>query len=571
VNEADGDSDSGLRGGAAFLRQSLRNHWHAEGTSVIAALICTAAVVAIPELAGRAVDTGLLNHRWGTLTLLGVAIAGLGAVQAVSSGLRRYYNGLASRTVEAELRASFFKRLLGFEIAYHDEVNRGQLLSRVTSDLFQIQALVSSSPMWIANIITILAVAIVLVVINPLLGLVAVAGIPLVIITSIRYSMVVRPALGELQRDRGDLAGVVDEALLGVRAIKGFGAESTLEERLSTQADAVRDRSIGIVRMRCRYNPLLNVMPMFELVGVNWFGGYLVLNHELTVGMLLAFNSYLAVVTGPIQSIGWFVVQVQRALVSARRLETVMTHAPTVCEPARPEPLPRGSGHILFEDVHFAYPGSSGWVLNGFDLEIGGGEVVAIVGPTGSGKSTIAAMLGRLYDPQSGVVRLDGVDVKQLSVGDVRTAVRMVFEDNFLFDDTVADNLRVGRRTASDAEIVDAARIAQAHEFITTLADGYSSSVGERGFSLSGGQRQRVATSAVDAQTERGIVATLGDLPGGMTIILISHRAATIALADRVVLIEAGRVEASGKHDELVSSSALYRRTLGLPGYVEDA
>lgn len=542
-------------------------------------------MIGIPVLVGKAVDAGLLGHHWRRLFILAAGVAALGVVQGLAAGIRRRCNGIASHRVEAELRRGFFTRLLDLDIAYHDQVNRGQLLSRVTSDMFQVQSLVASTPAWIANCVAIAGVAVVLVSINPLLGLVGLAALPSVAITSKKYAARIRPALGELQLARGHLAGVVEEAISGVRAVKGFGAERTLEERLGAQADAVRTEALDVVRKRTTYNPVLTVVPMMELVAVNWLGGYLVLHHQLTIGMLLAFNAYVAVLNGPLRSFGWFIQQIERALVSARRLEVVMSRQPSIRDPENARALPEGPGSVRLRGVCFAYPGSARPILHDFDLDIAGNEVVAIVGGTGSGKTTLAALIARLYDPQAGSVSIDGVDLRELPVDTVRAAVAVVFEDSFLFDQSVMENVRVGRSDANDDEVVAAAELGQAHEFVAELPGGYATVVGERGFALSGGQRQRLAlaravlasprililddaTSAVDAAKERDIIEGMERMLGTRTIIVISHRAATVALADRVVFLEAGKVAAVGTHEELLAGCERYAQVLDGEGPV---
>ncbi|MCU1491440.1 MAG: hypothetical protein JWM85_2845 [Acidimicrobiaceae bacterium] len=548
--------------------------------SFAAALGWTAVVVAIPELLGAAVDQGILGHDETRLIVLSASIALLGVVQSIASGLRRWTNGLVSRRMEAQLRQEFFSKLLSLEVAYHDQVNRGQLLSRVSSDLFQIRDFVASSPAWTANSVTLVAVATVLLITNPLLGGVAVAGLPLIALTSKAFASRVRPSLSELQAERGNLAGVVEEAVEGVRAVKGFGAEALLAQRLGAQADAVRTRALSVVSLRTRFIPVLSTIPLLELMAINWLGGDLVLHHHLSIGTLLAFNAYLALVTAPLQSIGGYIVLGQRAVVSAARLNAVMGRPPAISEPPAPQPLPEGAGQLRFEGIRFAYPGTASPVFEGVDLKIEGGEVVALVGATGSGKSTLPALVSRLYDPDEGVVRLDGADVSRLSLEELRAAIAVVFEDNFLFDDSIRSNLSLGRPEVGEEEIAVALELAQATGFVEALPDGLDTVVGERGLALSGGQRQRLAlarallseprvlvlddaTSAIDAANERAIVSGLSRTRRGRTTILVSHRPATIASADRVVLLDEGSVVASGTHDELVASCPRYLEVLG--------
>jgi ATP-binding cassette subfamily B protein len=581
----------------------MAGHWGVLWSSVTVALVSAAAVATIPLLVGNAVNEGLVAHRWTRFgTYIGI-VAVLGVVQALASGSRRWFNGVVSRRVESEVRRSFHDHLLFLDVAYHSNINRGQLLSRVTSDLFQIQAVVASAPFWVANAALALAVGVILIITNPLLGVVAVAALPVVAVTSNRFSRRVREAISDLQRQRGALAGVVEETISGVRAVKGFGAEPMMETRMAGSAGAVWTEAMRVVRTRARYLPTLNTVPMLELAAVNWLGGYLVLHHRLSIGMLVAYNAYLVLLTGPLQSIGAYIVMVQRAVVSGYRLDSILARHSAVEEPAHAQRLPAGPGAVRFEAVSFAYGGPGAGpasgpgrgpgpavagraVLDHFELAIAGGEVVAVVGATGSGKTTVLSLLARLYDPQAGSVTLDGVDVRQLSLPVLRQAVAVVFEDSFLFNSTIAANLRVGRPSATAQELEEAAHLAQADEFIAELPLGYETPVGERGFGLSGGQRQRVAlaralladprvlvlddaTSSVDAPRELEVMRALAEARAGKTTIIISHRPATIAVADRVVLIEDGRVLAEGTHESLVATSERYRQVLSLEHFAE--
>ena len=399
-------------------------------------------------------------------------------------------------------------------------------------------------------------------------------------ITSQRFSRRVREAIADLQRKRGALAGVVEETISGIRAVKGFGAEPIMERRLATSADEVRVEAMRVVTTRARYLPTLNTVPMLELAAVNWLGGYLVIHHELSVGMLVAFNAYLAMLTGPLQSIGAYIVMIQRAVVSGYRLDTIMKRQSAVAEPAHPHPLPPGPGTVRFSDVAFSYPTAgarrhrtAGRALNHFDLDIDGGEVVAMVGATGSGKTTVLSLLARLYDTGSGSVTLEGVDVRDLSLPTCAKRWRSCSRTVSFSTTPSPPTCGWGGPRPRTQELAEAAHLAQADEFIDAATARLPTP-----WSANGGCRCRAgsanaspwpgpcwptpavlvlddATSAVDAPRELQVVRALAEARTGKTTIIISHRPATIAAADRVVLVDGGRVVAEGSHDQLCLES----------------
>jgi ATP-binding cassette subfamily B protein len=381
-----------------------------------------------------------------------------------------------------------------------------------------------------------------------------------------------------IQRESAELAAVVEETVSGVRVTKGLGADRVQADRLRIEADDVYQVSMAAARTRARFVPGLELIPNIGFIAVLGYGGNQVLAGELTIGALIAFNVYIAMLIWPLRMLGMIVAQAQRAVAAAQRVHEVLATAPAIMDAPDARCLPARGGEVRFTAVRFGYGGGLP-VLDGFDLRIAPGESVALVGATGSGKSTVARLIPRFYDVEDGSVQVDGVDVRHLRLGDLRRAVGLVFEETFLFSDTIAANIAFAEPSASRAAIVRAASLAGADEFIAQLPQGYDTLIGERGYSLSGGQRQRLAiarailadprililddaTSAVDATKEHEIRDALAAVMRGRTTIVIAHRPATIALADRVVLLDGGRVVAEGAHDELLRSDPRYRSVL---------
>jgi ATP-binding cassette subfamily B protein len=548
-------------------------------TGIAAGLIWTACRVLIPLFTGVAIDRGIRNHDLHQLGFWAVLIAVIGALSAACSGLRRYSAFRVAYAVETEMREGMFANLQRLDFRFHDQSQTGQLMARAATDLQQINQLVVMLPMTLANVLLIPITAIVLLVIDPTLAVIAMASLPFINYGAKRFSSVIHPVSMELQQQLSGLSTVVEETVTGIRAVKGFGAEAIQQRQLSQQADRIYDRIIELARLRGFFTPLLDVLPMFSLGGVIWYGGYQVIHHHLSVGNLTAFNIYVALLIAPLQMIGQIVAQAQRAVASTQRVKEILDAAPVIKDRPRSVHMPKGQGEVRFEGVSFSYGEGGRKVLDGFDLRISAGESVALVGATGSGKSTVARLLPRFYDPDGGRILIDGTDIREIRLRELRKSVAIVFEDTFLFSDTVAANIAFADPEASTNKIVAAAKLAGAHDFLVNMDQGYETLLGERGFSLSGGQRQRIAlarailanprvlvlddaTSSVDATKEHEIRAALQTVMEDRTTIVIAHRPATIALAQRVVLLNGGRIVAEGTHESLSASDTRYQEVL---------
>jgi ATP-binding cassette subfamily B protein len=556
----------------------LRRQRRGLALGVVIGLCWTAGKVSIPQLTRLAIDRAIegSGSAWGWAFLIACA----GVVTGTFTALRRYVAFRESRLTETRLREQLLEHILALHIGYHDRAQTGQLMSRASSDLNQVQSFVVMIPLTLSNFALITVVIGVLFSTDPTLAAVALAPLPLVNLTARRFSSRVHPAVRDVQQEQAQLASVVEETVSGVRVIKGFGAEQVQADKLEVEADDIQRASLRAARVRATYLPFMDLLPAAGLIAVLGVGGHRVLNGELTIGELVAFNFYVTLLVWPLRTIGMTVAFAQRAAAALERIDHVLGSTPEIFDPE--QPLPRASagrdGAVQFTDVRFGYDADDP-VLDGFTLDVEAGTSVALVGPTGSGKSTVARLLVRFYDPQAGMIRLGGVDVRDLRVHDVRRSVGLVFEDTLLFHDTVAANIAFANPDADAATIRRAAELAGAAEFVDDLPDGYDTVLGERGFSLSGGQRQRIAiaralvsdpsvlvlddaTSAVDPSKEHEIRAAMETVMSGRTTIVIAHRPGTIAMADRVVLIDDGRVAAEGTHDELLATNQRYREVL---------
>ena len=548
-------------------------------TSLTLSFVGLVLQVQIPNLLGNAIDNSITTH---TVPLSNYVwwVVGLGVVGGISTYISRRYLFETAYNIEYDLRNIIYEHLTRMSFSFYDRVQSGQLISRANSDIRSVQMYMTFAPMILVQCSIAVVAFIYMLAIDVPLAFIAMATMPFVYMTGVKMRKSMFPVSWLIQSRLADVATIVDENVNGVRVVKSFAAEQQQLRALSGSADKLQWGYIKDADLRARFTPLVQNLPQVGLALVLFFGGYMVIHGGLQLGAILKFNAYLLMLQAPFMMLGMLIMMGQRAAASADRIYEIIDEQPTVTDKDDAIDLVNCQGDVRFSHVDFAYDkDAEHLVLADFDLHIAPGETVAIVGRTGAGKSTVARLLSRFYDVKHGSVQIDGHDVRDLTQASLRANVGVVLDEPFLFSVSVRDNIAYGKPSASLEEIEAAARAAGAHDFITHLADGYDTVIGERGYTLSGGQRQRIAiartllvnppilvlddaTSAIDVQVEQMIHASLAVAMQGRTTLIIAHRLSTISLAERVVLVDSHKVVADGTHAQLLASTPLYAEVL---------
>ncbi len=547
--------------------------------SALLAIGSQGAALALVWLTGNVVNAlpsaGHAGSRHELKVIVGIVLA-VGAARALMMAGRRLISGRQALGVELDMRRAVYAKLVRLSFRFFDQHQTGQLMSRATVDLQSVRFFLGYGLIFFAqHAFTILGVGIFVFILSWKLALITIAIAPVLVAVAYRYSQVSHPVLRDVQQKLADVATVAEENIVGVHVVKAFAQEQAEQDKFERRSEAVFAQSVLANRQQAFYVPVLSFLPLLGQAAVLLIGGRMVAHGSLSVADFVRFNTFLALLIFPLRMLGMWIGEGQRATASGERIFQVIDEPEEIHDFPAARELPPGPGRIRFEHVTFGYDPERP-VLHDIDLELEPGKTVALIGHTGSGKTTLAGLVPRFYDVQAGRVTVDGLDVREVTLTSLRQEIGVIAQDPFLFSATVFENIAFGRRDATVEDVEHAARLAQAHEFVAELPEGYDTVIGERGITLSGGQRQRIAiaralvvdprllilddaTASVDATTEAKIRVGLREAMRGRTTIIIAHRLTTIALADEIVVLEDGHLAARGQHDDLIGTSDVYR------------
>ncbi|HET7037642.1 MAG TPA: ABC transporter ATP-binding protein [Thermomicrobiaceae bacterium] len=531
-----------------------------------------------PRLVEYVIDDGLVSPNRHVVEVGALAIVGAGIVQGVFTYLRSYIFQFLAERVSFDVRNDLYRKMQGLSFGYFDRANTGQLMSRATEDVNSIRRFLMQSLRSIVQTLGILAVITFILVRTDLtLAVISLSVMPLLLATAIGFGHTIRPRFLKVQQQFGVMTTDLQENLAGARVVRAFAREGEESQKFDNTLARLYDVEMATVRQYAFFFPLMTLLSSLGIALTLWYGGEQVVRGNLTLGQLTAFYLYLSMLADPIRMLGWVVNSTARALASGERIFEVLDTRPEIQTPSQPAPVSSLTGEVEFQHVSFRYPSAIEQALSDISFSATPGERIALIGGTGSGKSSITALIPRFYDVSAGAVLIDGHDVRTLALDMLRANVGMVLQDTFLFSVTIGENIAYGRPSATRDEIIAAAKAARIHEFIATLPQGYDTVVGERGVSLSGGQKQRIAiaralvmnprilvlddaTSSVDTQTEYEIQQALHELMRGRTTFVIAHRLLTLKGADQILVLDGGRIIERGTHESLLAAGGHYAR-----------
>lgn len=553
----------------------LKPYWRLTVGAYLAAVVVNVLSVVIPQIIGWIVDEGITNQQtqligWGVFALLGVTV-----VRGILDFLLGRWSEVVSQSVAYDLRNTIHRKLNSLSFAYHDRAEAGQLLSRTMQDVERVRFLTGRAVLRLFQSFTLLLITLVVLLwMNPGLALLALSTMPLLSYVAYRFGRIYRPLSRDIQNQLAVLTTFLEQNLRGARIVKAFAQEDAQIQQFEEENSIWFRLSERAIRVQSTHVPLIDFIASVSTVLIIWYGGRLVIDHQLTIGELVAFTTYLGQLVQPLRRFGVIIPAIAMAAASGDRIFEILDAESEVKEASDATPLPTVKGLVRFENVSFRYWGRRD-ILSGINLEAQPGQVVALLGMTGSGKSTIINLIPRFYDPTQGHITIDGHDIRGVTLNSLRDQIAIVMQETTLFASTIRENIAFAVPDASEDEVIAAAQSAQAHDFIMQMPRGYDTEVGERGVTLSGGQKQRVAiarallknprilllddaTSSVDTETERLIQVALERLMEGRTSFIIAQRLSTVRMADLVVVLDKGRVVAQGTHEELLQVSGLY-------------